>query len=318
MVQTTNILLEAGTNELELVEFYIDEEDDYRGHYGVNVAKVVEIIRMQPITVMPNMRHPSVLGAFKYRDGRIVPLIDLAKYLNKPDITGEAPKIIVTEFNNVITAFLVSGVTRIHRLSWKDVEPPGPFIQTISAAVTGVVRFEGRTAFVLDMEKIVGDMDEGLSISYTAPEKVHVGQVYNILHADDSYSVRNLVKNLLEKSGGFHVIQTTNGEEAWEFLKKTKQQCEEENRPLSDFVDGVISDIEMPAVDGLTLCRWIKEDPLLKQLPVALFSSLINEQLRHKGESVGADAQFAKPDLSQLSEMMINLMKKKLANASNG
>ena len=215
MVQTSNILLEAGTNELELVEFYIDEEDDYRGHYGVNVAKVVEIIRMQPITVMPNMSHPSVLGAFKYRDGRIVPLIDLAKYLDKPDITGDAPKIIVTEFNNVITAFLVSGVTRIHRLSWKDVEPPGAFIQIISAAVTGVVRFEGRTAFVLDMEKIVGDMDQGLSICYSEPEVSHKGPVYNILHADDSYSVRNLVKNLLERSGGFHVIQNTNGEEAW-------------------------------------------------------------------------------------------------------
>lgn len=310
MVQT-NILLEAGTNELELVEFYIDEGEDYRGHYGVNVAKVVEIIRMQPITVMPNMRHPSVLGAFKYRDGRIVPLIDLAKYLNKPKIECAEPKIIVTEFNNVITAFLVSGVTRIHRLSWQEVESPGPFIQNISAAITGVVKLEKRTAFVLDMEKIVGDMDPGLSISLSMPDKIESDRVYNILHADDSHSVRNLVKSLLENSGAFHVIQTINGQEAWNFLEDVRDQAEKNDKPVTYYVDGVISDIEMPCVDGLTLCRWIKEDSKLKVLPVALFSSLITDRLQHKGESVGADAQFAKPELSQLSKMMIELIEKR-------
>jgi len=304
----TNILLESGTNELELVEFYIDEEEEYRGHYGVNVSKVVEIIRMQPVTVMPNMRHESVLGAFQYRNGRIVPLIDLARYLNKPSIENQEPKIIVTEFNNVITAFLVSGVTRIHRLSWEDVEPPGAFIQNMSAAITGVVRLEGRTAFVLDMEKIVGDMDEGLSISFTQPEKIHTDRIYNILHADDSHSVRNLVKHLLEDSGAFKVIQATNGSEAWDYLQALKKKCEQEGKDVTAYVDGVISDIEMPSVDGLTLCRWIKEDPQLKRLPVALFSSLINDTLQHKGESVGADAQFAKPELSQLSQKMIELI----------
>lgn len=308
MVQTTNILLESGTNELELVEFYIDEDNDYRGYYGVNVAKVVEIIRQQPVTVMPGMSHPSVLGAFKYRDGRIVPLIDLALYLDKPRVTSEEPKIIVTEFNNVITAFLVSGVTRIHRLSWQDVEPPGIFIQQISSAITGVVRFEGRTAFVLDMEKIVGDMDQGLSVSFSAPGKLSTSRTYNILHADDSISVRNLVKTLLEGSQAFHVIQKTNGLEAWEYLQDTLAKAEAEDRPITDYLDGVITDIEMPSMDGLTLCRNIKENKSLQQLPVALFSSLINEKLAHKGESVGADAQFSKPDLSKLSDMMIQLM----------
>ena len=311
----TNILLESGTNELELVEFYIDEEDDYRGHYGVNVSKVVEIIRMQPVTVMPNMRHESVLGAFQYRNGRIVPLIDLAKYLNKPPIETEEPKIIVTEFNNVITAFLVSGVTRIHRLSWEQVEPPGAFIQNMSNAITGVVRLEGRTAFVLDMEKIVGDMDEGLSISFTQPEKLQTDRVYTILHADDSHSVRGLVKHLLEESGAFKVVQTTNGSEAWDYLQEVKERAEAEGKPVTYYVQGVISDIEMPSVDGLTLCRWIKEDRELKVLPVALFSSLITDALHHKGESVGANAQFAKPELSQLSQKMVELINSGADNA---
>ena len=305
----TNILLESGTNELELVEFYIDEEDDYRGHYGVNVSKVVEIIRMQPVTVMPNMRHESVLGAFQYRNGRIVPLIDLAKYLKKPSVETAEPKIIVTEFNNVITAFLVSGVTRIHRLSWEEVEPPGAFIQNMSNAITGVVKLEGRTAFVLDMEKIVGDMDEGLSISYSDPGNLQTEEVYTILHADDSQSVRNLVKHMLEESNAFTVIQATNGGEAWNYLLELKKKAEDEGNPITHYLHGVISDIEMPSLDGLTLCRKIKDDTTLKKIPVALFSSLVTNALLHKGESVGADAQFSKPELSQLSKKMLELIK---------
>ena len=305
----TNILLESGTNELELVEFYIDEADGYRGHYGVNVSKVVEIIRMQPVTVMPNMRHESVLGAFQYRNGRIVPLIDLAKYLKKPSAENNEPKIIVTEFNNVITAFLVSGVNRIHRLSWEQVEPPGAFIQNMSNAITGVVRLEGRTAFVLDMEKIVGDMDEGLSVSYSHPGELQSDRVYTILHADDSQSVRGLVKHLLEESKVFTVVQATNGSEAWNYLKEIKEKAIAENQPVTNYVQGVISDIEMPSVDGLTLCRRIKEDHTLKVLPVALFSSLVTNTLLHKGESVGADAQFSKPELSRLSQKMVELIK---------
>lgn len=304
----TNILLESGTNELELVEFFIDEEDNYRGHYGVNVSKVVEIIRMQPITVMPNMRHKSVLGAFQYRNGRIVPLIDLAIYLEKPTVETKEPKIIVTEFNNVHTAFLVSGVTRIHRLSWEAVEPPGGFLQSMSSAITGVVRLEGRTAFVLDMEKIVGDMHEELSIRFTQPDQIEGDRIYTVLHADDSHSVRNLVKSLLEGSGVFKVLQVSNGGEAWGLLQELKGKSVAENKPITDYVEGVISDIEMPCADGLSLCRSIKEDSVLKVLPVALFSSLITDNQQHKGNSVGADAQFAKPEMAQLSKKMIALI----------
>lgn len=311
----TNILLESGTNELEVVEFYLDESDDYRGHYGVNVAKVLEIIRMEPVTAMPNMSDPCVLGAFQYRDGRVVPLIDLSIYLKKTRIEKEEPKIIVTEFNHVITAFLVSGVTRIHRLSWSAVEPPGQFLQHVSSdAITGVVHLEGRVAFVLDMEKIVADLNPDLAISYEVPEQLSAAhKIYRIVHADDSASVRNLVKELLEGGGGFAVMQRDNGGDAWRLLQELKSRAEEENLPITDLVDGVITDIEMPSMDGLTLCRNIKEDPVLKVLPVALFSSLITERLAHKGVSVGADAQFAKPDLSSLSSKMIVLINSKQA-----
>ncbi len=314
----SNILLEAGTNELEVVEFYIDEEGDYRGNYGVNVAKVLEIIRMEPITVMPGAQVPAVLGAFKYRDGRVVPLIDLAVYLKKTRVQKEEPKIIVTEFNHVVTAFMVSGVNRIHRMSWEAVEPPGEFLQHVSsAAITGVVHLEGRVAFILDMEKIVADLNPDLAITYKAPEQLlHAAKVYNVVHADDSASIRTLVKDLLEAGGGFRIMQRDNGGDAWKLLLELKRKAEEMGIPITDLVDGVVTDIEMPSMDGLSLCRNIKDDPILKVLPVALFSSLITERQIHKGESVGADAQFAKPDLSSLSSKLVNLiLSKEAANA---
>lgn len=306
----TNILLESGTNELEIVEFFLDEPD-YRGHYGVNVAKVVEIIRLQPCTAMPQMRHPAVMGAFSHRDGKVVPLVDLAKYLDKKAITTDDAKIIVTEFNNILTGFLVSGVTRIHRLSWNDVEEPGGFLQNMSRnSITGVVRLEQRVVFLLDMENVVADMDPNLAIRLGKISDELIGDKhYTILHADDSGSIRGLVKSLLESSGSFTVHQAVSGEEAWEMLLKFKAKAAAEDRPLREILQAVISDIEMPRMDGLTLCRKIKEDPELKNLPVALFSSIVSTSLEHKGASVGANAQFAKPDLQKLSERVLELIR---------
>lgn len=150
---TTDILLEAGTNELEIVEFYLEEEpkeDDTvelnekdgeekegrkksrKGYYGVNVAKVLEIIRMPKITEMPEVSHESVLGAFNLRS-RIIPLLDLSKWLKKKRVENEPPKAIVTEFNQVTSAFMVSGVTRIHRISWEDVEAPNKYVSALSS-----------------------------------------------------------------------------------------------------------------------------------------------------------------------------------------
>lgn len=305
----TNILLESGTNELEIVEFFIDEPG-YRGHYGVNVAKVVEIIRLQPATAMPQMRHPAVMGAFSHRDGRVIPLVDLARYLDKKTVTSDDSKIIVTEFNNIMTGFYVSGVNRIHRLNWNDVEEPGGFLQNMSRnSITGVVRLENRVVFLLDLENVVAEMDPSLAIRLGKLEDHLTGEKhYTILHADDSGSIRGLVKTLLEESGVFTVIQAVSGEEAWSILNKLKRQHEGTDWKITDSVQAIISDIEMPRMDGLTLCRKIKEDPALKPLPVALFSSIVSQSLEHKGASVGADAQFAKPDLQQLSEKVLELI----------
>lgn len=301
----TNILLESGTNELEIVEFYVDQ-NGYRGHYGLNVAKVVEIIRLQKVTTMPQMRHPAVLGTFAHRNGRVVPLIDIAKYLGEPPIDNPDAKIIVTEFNTVTTAFLVSGVNRIYRLSWTSVEAPGKLLQDISrSAVTGVVRLDERVIFLLDLEAIVAELHPAMAIrmneEHAAAAQPHIRR---ILHVDDSGSIRRLVLALLEKDGRFEVAQAVDGQDAWNLLCRLDEEAEKAQLPLSNFVEGIISDIEMPAMDGLALCKKIKEHPRLKALPVAMFSSLINESLCRKCESVGADAQFTKPDLQGLSDKL--------------
>lgn len=314
----TQILLEVGTNELELVEFYIDEPDGYRGYYGINVSKVVEISRSQPITAMPQMPHPSVLGAFPFRDGRIVPLIDISKFLNKGGVASDDPRIIITEFNRTHTAFLVSGVTRIHRISWKQVEAPTPLLMEISGgSITAVVRLEGRVVFVLDAEAIVAAMNPSLSVRMDDNPPAAPDQKYHIIHADDSVSIRKLVLALLKKEGRFDVTQANDGEEAWQLLLKYKQEAEAKSIPITQLVQGIISDIEMPNLDGLTLCRYIKEDHVLKELPVAMFSSLISNSMALKCESVGADAQYAKPDLQGISDKMYELIKARaLASAS--
>ncbi len=320
----TNILLESGTNELELVEFFIDETDPgtgriYRGFYGVNVAKVLEIIRMPTVTQLPEIPHPSVLGAFNLRS-RIIPLVDLALWLGKKmDSTKGETKVIVSEFNRMTSAFMVSGVTRIHRLSWTQVEPPGRHLNEYSGnSVTGVVRFEDRILLVLDMEKILADLNPGLAmkIEDNALEELRETrkpvkkEQFRALIADDSTSIRRMIGTMLEKAG-FEVTQTVNGQEAWDALVALKQKAASESRELTDFVDILVSDIEMPVMDGHNLTKRVKDDPVLKSLPVILFSSLITDRLRHKGVSVGADEQVSKPNITELTRRAFELIAEK-------
>ncbi len=306
----TNILLEAGTNELEIMEFYV-EEDGYCGHYGINVGKVVEIIRPQKITAMPEMVHPAVLGAFSHRNGEVIPLIDVATYLNFAPTDGKDAKIIITKFNMFTTAFRVSGVNRIYRLSWTNVEAPGNLLQQISrSAVTGVVRMDDRIILLLDLEAIVAEMHPNMAIRMDVAKRAaeEGSKTHRILHADDSVSIRRLVLDLLEKEGRFDVTQAENGEIAWNMLLNYVKQSEVEHRPITDYVEGVITDIEMPSIDGLALCKKIKEHPILQQLPVAVFSSMVSESVEKKCASVGADAQYAKPDLQVLSDKLFELI----------
>ena len=306
----TNILLESGTNELEIVEFYLDEtgqSEHYRGYYGVNVAKVLEIINLPRITGLPDARHPSVLGAFNQRS-HIIPLIDLSIWLDKTRADTGPAKVIVTEFNNIVNAFLVSGVTRIHRLSWEQVEPPDKYVSNCTeSSITGVVKIDNKIVFILDLERIIADLNTGLGMKSISESAFSKDRQYKALVVDDSTMIRNLLKSQLTKAS-FIVETATNGREAWERLLEAKKNATQEGQKLSKYFDVVVSDIEMPAMDGLSLTKNIKEDEILHTLPVILFSSLITDKLRHKGQAVGADEQISKPEVGELAERAVQLI----------
>ncbi|EGB16177.1 response regulator receiver modulated CheW protein [Pseudodesulfovibrio mercurii] len=309
----TKILLESGTNELEIVEFYLDESrpgGDYRGYYGINVAKVLEIIQMPELTEMPEASHPAVLGAFNLRS-EIIPLIDLAGWLRKKRTEKEPPKVIVTEFNRTKSAFLVSGVTRIHRIGWQEVEAPNNYVSSLTVnSITGVVKIAGRITFILDMEKICMDLNPGVEPDLEPAEAVRetvAHRNYRVLLADDSTMARKMIANILT-TAGFKVHAEENGELALQYLLKAKARSRAEGMPLAHYVNLVVTDIEMPSMDGHSLTRRIKEDTDLRHLPVILCSSIITATLHHKGIAVGADAQISKAELGELAPRALKLL----------
>jgi two-component system chemotaxis response regulator CheV len=305
LMTSSRILLESGTNELEIVEFHLDEiipgqQTPYRGYYGVNVAKVLEIIKAPTnIIELPESGHEAIKGAFNLRS-KIIPLIDLHSWLGKTRHHNTSPKAIVTEFNKVVNAFLVSGVNRIHRIGWDQVEPPGTYLEGFSENTTGVVRIHNKIIFLLDLEQIIAELNPDMDIANKPLPTLQRTNRYRALVADDSTVIRNMLKMYLERAQ-FDVETVTNGQEAWNRLMQISQQAETRQvRPI-DLVQLVVSDIEMPTIDGLNLTKRIKSDPLLKHLPVILFSSLITDRLRHKGEAVGADDQISKPEIRELA-----------------
>ena len=314
------ILLESGTNELELIELYIDEVGGYRGYYGVNVAKVLEIISLPPNIARPPNAAPFVAGVFNHR-GKVITLVDLALWLGKNRLEGANPIVIITEFNKLISAFLVSGITRIHRSSWKNISPVDSYMQKFCDAITGLIHLEDRTVLMLDLEMAIGAIDPLLAVPQRQPgeeksavsETVAAGLRYpmRVLHADDSGMIRRATKKFLEEHKEFIVTSKVDGGEAWEYLMDFKKKAGEQNRPITDFIDLILSDVEMPQMDGYHFCQKVKSDPVLKVLPFILFSSLITDKLRHKGESVHADAQLSKPNPDELVQNLKDIMLKR-------
>lgn len=314
---TQNSLLNVNNNELEIIEFLIDERlpdgSTYSGHYGINVAKVLEIIRLPSVTNVPSKHDASVLGTFNLR-GKVLPLLNLAAWLGKEMVSEENNKVIVTEFSSVQAAFLVSSVTSIHRMTWDRIEPPNLYVQAYSReSITGVLRIQDRVLFVLDMEKILASLDSSLDMSQVKVDTTPVegASDFHLLVADDSSSLRHIIKSSLEKSG-FQVTAVGSGREAWDYLTQKCNEAQAEGVQLTDMVHLVISDIEMPEMDGHALTRRIREMPGTKGLPVILFSSLITEALHDKGVKVGADRQVSKPDLPGLSKIIRELIAEKL------
>jgi two-component system, chemotaxis family, chemotaxis protein CheV len=183
-----------------------------------------------------------------------------------------------------------------------------------SNSITGVVRLEGRIIFILDLEKIVAELNPELGLHFDENVTWEAGTQYRALIADDSTLIREMIGDLLHKAN-FLVEKSTHGGECWERLQHIKKIAEDEGRPVTDYVQVVISDIEMPVMDGHNLTKRIKEDPVLKELPVILFSSIISDKLRHKGDAVGADDQISKPEITHVAQRAVTLIKERIAAA---
>lgn len=310
-------VLDVTHNELEVIEFVIDEKEEdgtvYSGHYGINVAKVLEIIRLPAITSVPTKSDPCVLGTFNLR-GKVLPILNLATWLGKTMVPAENAKVIVTQFSGVQSAFLVSTVASIHRITWDRIEPPNKFVQSYSRdSITGILHINDRVLFILDMEKILAALDTSLDMSRVEVDTTPVedAQQFRLLLADDSNSLRHIVKSALEKSG-FSVLEAGNGRAAWDTLVGIDREAEAEGKSITDKVHLLISDIEMPEMDGHTLTAKIRETPRLRGLPIILFSSLITNTLFDQGIKAGADRQVSKPDLPGLNRIIRELIAEKL------
>jgi two-component system chemotaxis response regulator CheV len=301
MKETTNlenkkgILLETGTNEFEIVEFTVGSV-----LYGINVAKVREVINLVDVTKMP-CTHPYVDGIFTLR-GKVMPLVNLARCLGAEGKDKDS-KIIVSELNNFFVGFRVDEVSRIHRISWTMMEAP-PQVSN-SDLVIGILKMSDRLILLLDFERIVAEINPEMNkklttIPETMPDLADKRNKQKILIAEDSRMLRDLLIQTLHTAGYTHTIDTENGAVAWDKL----EQMLASGIPIEEQVQLVITDIEMPQMDGHRLSKLIKEHDRLKFLPIVIFSSLINPDMRRKGESIGVEAQIAKPEITQLIDIL--------------
>ncbi len=301
----SNILLEVGTNELEIIIFYLDHIDSSTGQikrnlFGINAAKVRELVALpSEITHLVNSP-PCVKGVFLLRD-KTIPLVDVSDYFAYKVETEEEVKrkwvVIVAELNGKRFGFITHGVDKVQRVSWTEINPP-PEILSKDVAITGICLIDEQTIQMIDFERIAADIDPSMVMRYSGDvedsEVLRSKFGNEVVIADDSTVVRSQIKKTLT-SAGFDVIAHTDGQNAWDYLESRRQE-----ETLDKKILAIISDIEMPRMDGHHFCRKVRAVQAYKDIPVILFSSLINDALRRKGESVGADDQVTKPELDTL------------------
>ena len=320
MKNKQDILLETGTNEVEIAEFGIYSDDGGRYQsFGINVAKVREIIPIPRYLTISNS-HANIIGVFTLRD-KVIPLVDLGAWLNYKSYRDlDKSYVIVTEFDQDNFGFIVHKIETIHRMSWEKVLPPVNVGDGMNNdCITGIVTLEednkNKIMMMIDFERIVADINPEASLSVNADrtiiDKLDAGNPPpRVLLAEDSTIMRDLLSGILEK-GGFDVVKVNNGKKAWEHLNEWKNQATSEEKLLEEYIQLVLTDIEMPQMDGHSLTRKIKEDAALQSVPVILFSSLIYEEIRRKGEVIGADAQISKPEIGNLLTIVEDVLSKK-------
>ena len=293
------ILLESGTNEIEVMQFTINNS-----LYGINVAKVKEIIVSAPVKSMPHA-HPAVEGIFKPRD-LVITVVDLPRYLLGVE-TEKGPKdlFIVTNFNKMNIAFRVHTVVGISRISWKSIQKPDKTVAGGNEGIaTGIAQCGDDLVTILDFEKIVAEIAPETTIQMSEIDQLGERQRSDaaILVAEDSVLLSKMIEEALHKSGYVNTRMFPDGQELWNYL------CSVRGKELDKHVSLVITDIEMPQMDGHRLTKLIKDDKEFTHVPLIIFSSLITEEMRRKGKELGADEQMSKPEIGHLVRVIDHLL----------
>ena len=296
----TNILLESGTNELEILEFVVD------GHnYGINVAKIREIISYTELTPIPNA-HPFVEGAFSTR-GETITVVNLAKCLGMNECEEKKTDMfLVTSFNGTNAAFHVHSVVGIHRVNWSQIVKPDRLISNSrTSMITGIINIDKHLVILLDFENIVAQISPEAGIQLSDIERLGSRPKNNkpILYAEDSQFLSLMIYDGLTAAGFTNLMPLNNGLELWELLEQYRQEG-----TLKEKVACVVTDIEMPQMDGHRLTKLVKSDKEFQHIPLVIFSSLITEEMRRKGKELGADEQMSKPEIGHLVQVIDHLL----------
>ncbi len=309
MAVQQDILLEAGTNEIEILEFFLGGQS-----YGVNVLKIRQFIKYDEsmVSPVPNSYH-SVLGNFLFQ-GTPISLVDLNTHINVPQ--SEDPNlrriILVCEFNNDITGFLTDGVNKIHRISWGNIQsPPSLTGDSSRNHITGIVIMNEQQIPMLDFEYITetisGKPRDEIERPRTLEEddKKARRKEIKLLIADDSRMIRESLKEHLFKANYVSMAQFDNGLDLYKSVMQLKQKSMSAGRPITDYLIIIITDIEMPGMDGLTLCKRVKAE--VPEVRVLILSSLISEQMAEKCRQVSADEFISKKEISKLVDKVDQL-----------
>lgn len=301
MTEEKGILLQSGTNELEIVTFTVGEN-----LFCINVLKVKEIIHPLEVTPVPDS-NPAIEGVSQVR-GEIMPVVNLARVMILPEIEPENTKFIITELNQMKIVFRVDEVHRIQRISWEQIEEPEKLSIGLEELAVGIVKLDGNLVLLLDYEKIIYEISGNADFAVTGEDRITRKvnrEEKTIFIAEDSQMLRQLLEDTLHEAGYTNLQFFANGREAKEHIFKLLKEQKEQT---FENVNLLITDIEMPQMDGHHLTKVIKEDEIGRELPVVIFSSLITEDLEHKGAGVGADAQVSKPNIHQLINILDELV----------
>ena len=299
----TEILLESGTNEIEIMQFTIFGE-----LYGINVAKVREIMMADKVKPIPHS-HEAVEGIFKPRE-ILMTVINLPKYLTgKVDDAKERDLFIITNFNKMDIAFRVHTVVGISRISWEDIHKPDKTITSGDDGVaTGIAQCNGNLVTILDFEKIVAEIAPETSFQVEEIDRLgdRIARDHSIILAEDSILLTKMIKDSLIRAGYANIKNFNNGREAWEYLLSVRDEPDFDDRAAL-----LITDIEMPEMDGHRLTKLVKDDEVMKKIPIIIFSSLINPEMRIKGKQLGANEQLSKPEIGRLVQVMDQLLEER-------